>query len=792
MKIVTTLTFCLLPLFLWSQQFSRVKVDLTNTSILQLAELGLDVEHGHYVPQKFFTSDFADYEIEQMTQAGFSLEILIEDVQAHYVNQNNSLVEERSQNCVGGDDLGYETPENFELGSMGGFYTYQEMLDELDAMYEQYPDLITQRSAIGDALTHEGREVYWLKITDNPNEDEAEEPEILYTAVHHAREPNGLTQMIFYMWYLLENYETDPQVQFIVNNTELAFIPCVNPDGYIFNETTNPSGGGLWRKNRRLNDDGSYGVDLNRNYGFGWGYSDTGSSPNPESQVYRGPSPFSEPEAQAVRDFCNDHEFVVALNYHTFGNLLIYPWGYLDTPTAEGDVFTAIANSMTAENNYLAGTATETVGYQVNGVTDDWMYGETDSKPPIYAFTPEVGISNQGFWPPSNEITPNSKKSMWMNLVAALVPHNYGDLQPDATEFISSIDGAINYELSKLGLLEGDLTVTLSPVSSNILSTGDPISYTLDQGQSVNDAIPFTLDASIQEGEEVVFEMSVFNGDLTISQELVKIFSTSGPVFEDEIEGITNWDVDETSQWSFTPLEFLSPPYSMADSPIGNYDANDVNVITLDQYIQITDATLVKLNFWAKWEIEAFYDYAQVQIAIDNDNFFPVCGKYTIDGSVEQDPGQPVYEGFQDSWVQEDIDLTEFVEVGDSLALRFVMVSDGGLEYDGFFFDDLTVTVIGEDVSSSTNEVVQDVNVKVVPNPSSRFFDITVNQKGADLKEGQIIFYNAIGQPVYQSNLMQAAQQTLTIITTSWSEGIYYYQVILEEEYLKGGSLMIK
>ena len=72
------------------------------------------------------------------------------------------------------------------------------------------------------------------------------------------------------MWYLLENYATNADIKATVDNTELFFVPCVNPDGYVYNQTTNPNGGGMWRKNRR-NNGTSFGVDINRNYGYNWG-----------------------------------------------------------------------------------------------------------------------------------------------------------------------------------------------------------------------------------------------------------------------------------------------------------------------------------------------------------------------------------------------------------------------------------------------------------------------------------------------------------------------------------------
>ena len=130
----------------------------------------------------------------------------------------------------------------------------------------QYPDLISQKAPISDFETFEGRPIYWLRMSDNPNVDE-DEAEMLYDAAHHAREPASVSSLIFYMWYLLENYETNFEVQSILDNTELYFVPVVNPDGYVFNEITNPDGGGLWRKNRRAHEDGNFGVDNNRNYG---------------------------------------------------------------------------------------------------------------------------------------------------------------------------------------------------------------------------------------------------------------------------------------------------------------------------------------------------------------------------------------------------------------------------------------------------------------------------------------------------------------------------------------------
>ena len=459
MRLLTLIALCFLNIGLLHAQtpeYSRVKILLDeNTSIKRVALLGLDICHGEYRPGKHLISDFSDLEISWLQNAGIEYEILIEDVVEHYVIQNhqaNQGLETRNEDCTEIDPYGnYATPSNFQLGSMGGFYTYQEMIDILDDMVAQYPNLITAKTPIGDIFTHNGNPVYYLRISDNPNVDE-EEPEVLYTALHHSREPNSLSQMIYYMWYILENYETDPEVQYLVDEVELYFVPCINPDGYQYNEFTNPDGGGLWRKNRRFNDDGSYGVDLNRNYGFGWGFDDSGSSPNPQSNVYRGTEGFSEPETQAMRDLCNEHEFQVALNYHTYGNLLIYPWGYLDTATVDAAYFNNIANAISRRNSFFIGTATETVGYTVNGVSDDWMYGEMDSKPAIFSMTPEVGPGSYGFWPPESEIETLCRSTLFQNLATGYVVLNYGYTTELSDFYVDGLYSTIDYELTKAGL----------------------------------------------------------------------------------------------------------------------------------------------------------------------------------------------------------------------------------------------------------------------------------------------------------------------------------------------------
>ena len=301
-------------LFLWSSsmisaqvatapvlKYSLVRVYFSeHHGVQELAALGVECDHGHYARGRFLENVFSTDEIEQIRLAGFSFDIPIADMAAYYLahREETDPAQSRSADCAGASDVlsTWTTPQNYTYGSMGGYHTWAELLVVLDDMRAKFPALITAKTPVSTSLnTQEGRPIYWLRISDNPDQDEPE-PEVLYTALHHAREPNGLSQMLFYMWYLLEHYATDPEIKVLVDNTEMYFIPCINPDGYVYNQTTSPQGGGLWRKNRGSNG----GVDLNRNYGDHWGYNDQGSSPDNTSNTYRGPSPFSEDRKSVV------------------------------------------------------------------------------------------------------------------------------------------------------------------------------------------------------------------------------------------------------------------------------------------------------------------------------------------------------------------------------------------------------------------------------------------------------------------------------------------------------------
>ncbi|MBK9016890.1 MAG: immune inhibitor A [Saprospiraceae bacterium] len=767
-----------------------MKINLgTDKTLEQLAQLGLDVDHGRLQPGKYFIGEFAAEELEQIQTAGFRTEVLVADLDA-YRRQLNEAPQATSERvlppCPDLVPTPYETPANYVPGTMGGYFRYQEMLDMVDQMAQMYPNLVKARQPITTAYTtHEGRPVYWLKISDNPNVDEAE-PELLYDGVHHAREPNSMSQLLFYMWYLLENYDNDLEVKYLVDNTEMYFVPCLNPDGYIYNETTNPDGGGMWRKNRKDNGDGTFGVDLNRNYGYQWGFDNAGSSPSTNSQTYRGTAPFSEPETQMIRDFCLAHNFEIALNYHTFGNLLIYPWGWVDGASPDHATFSTIGPYMARENNFLNGFGSQTVGYTTNGGSDDWMYGEMSTKEKIFSMTPEVGPS---FWPSSAEIDGLNKACMHMNLTAAHLVLNFGLLKPGGDRFISQLQGSVLYSLQKMGLAAGLLTVKLEPVSNNIVAVGSPINYGMFHLEEASGGIPFTLKPTVQEGDLVQFNLVLDNGLYQWRQPIELIYTTlAETAFLDAADNLNSWN---SGDWALTDEHFHSSPTSIADSPSDDYAPNAFNEIELQTPIKVTDATSVTLSFWAKWNIEEDEDYVQILGNFSGSGFQALCGKYTEAGTEEQSFDEPVYDGVQQNWVREEIDMTEWLAIDDSVEFQFAfrLVSDEFIEADGFYFDDFELNIVNKGGTSSTFDFDKsDFTLTSRPNPAHDHVIIDLKGDNRPIGTMQLQVFNPLGQMVAQ----QAVQgQIFRLETANWHPGLYQYRLSMGGKWLPAGRFVV-
>lgn len=265
-----------------------------------------------------------------------------------------------------------QTQRGIQGGVNGEFHSSRELEQDLFALEDSYPNL-ARISVIGESL--EGRNIYALKISDNVHSDESE-VEVIFIGCHHAREWISVEIPYLLAKYLVENYASDAQVRNLVNQSEIWIIPLLNPDGLEYSIHFYR----YWRKNRRNNGDGTYGIDLNRNYGYQWGIDNIGSNPYTFSGTYRGPSAFSEPETQAIRDLFAQRNFSALISYHSYSQVILYPWGYTDQPSADDllleQMATDMSTQMQAVNGNIYGFMQAGEGfYLTNGDTTDWSYG---------------------------------------------------------------------------------------------------------------------------------------------------------------------------------------------------------------------------------------------------------------------------------------------------------------------------------------------------------------------------------------------------------------------------------
>lgn len=254
-------------------------------------------------------------------------------------------------------------------------------------------------------LSVEGRQIWAIKISDEPSVNDQDEPDALFVGLHHAREWISSEVPYYLAVNLVQNYDSDSALKTLIDNSEIWIVPVVNPDGLEYSRTHDRD----WRKNRRDNGDGTFGVDLNRNYGYMWGL-DSGSSGVTSAPDYRGPYAFSEPEVVAIRDLISNpsREFQVVLSYHSYSQLILYPWGYTNELAPDSNVMGTLAAEMSDlirnvhGENYTPEQASQL--YLASGDLTDWVYGTREVPAFSVELRPESWQIIPGFELPESQI----------------------------------------------------------------------------------------------------------------------------------------------------------------------------------------------------------------------------------------------------------------------------------------------------------------------------------------------------------------------------------------------------
>jgi murein tripeptide amidase MpaA len=658
--------------------YRKVRVMVNSPEdMLLLQENDITVDHYQGNLKEGFILVLNQNETERLMAIGLPYEVLIADLNQYYRNRRPLTQEELEK---GRQIQQADNVTGFEYGSMGGFYTYDEVVTELDSMRLLYPN-ITEKSSLG--ITEQGRDIWMVKISDNPQVNEsAAESAIYYDALHHAREPAAMAVTIYYMYWLLENYGVKPEATYLVDNREIFFIPVVNPDGYVYNQTTNPSGGGMWRKNRKDNPGSScFGVDLNRNYSFGWG-DPNGSSGDPCDNTYRGPTPFSEPETRAVRDLILAVSPAISFSTHSVAGRYLNPYGYTSI-SPDYDVYSEFASDFAVSNRYLYGRTSEMLGYFSSGTTRDYLHSEG-----TYAWTPEIGGSD--FWPFQSEIIPLVSENLYPMKYLSWVGGAFADFQNYTilgNGYVGPADTlklGITVKNRGLRMAAKQVMVDVATNYPHAVPLVTTVNYDSISARQIKNnfsqPVLFLITTSATFLDEIPLYVTISQEGVVSSRDTVTV--TVGKItamFSDDAEnGKINWTPGGAGQpqWDTTYVGFYSEYHAFADSRYGN-SANNVNsYFTLSQNIDLSQALNPRLEFWAKWAIEppefSLYDYVRLQVSTNNGTTWTSLST----SHTQNHSGQPNYYGIK-HWVKEEIDLSAYV--GQQVKFRFLMHTDGGL-----------------------------------------------------------------------------------------------------------------
>jgi len=287
------------------------------------------------------------------------------------------------------------------------YHNYAEMNTEIDQRLAAYPSIMSKR-VIGKS--YQGRDIVAIKVSDNVATDESE-PEVLLTFHQHAREHLTVEMALYLLRELGAGYGSDSRITNMVNNREIWIVPDLNPDGGEYDIATGSYRS--WRKNRQPNSGSSYvGTDLNRNWNYKWGCCG-GSSGSTSSETYRGASAESAPEVKVVSDFVRGRvvggkqQIKAGIDFHTYSELVLWPFGYTYNDTATGmtaddaAAFKTVGQKMAASNGYTAEQSSDL--YITDGSIDDYLWGTQK----IFDYTFEMyptSSSGGGFYPPDEVI----------------------------------------------------------------------------------------------------------------------------------------------------------------------------------------------------------------------------------------------------------------------------------------------------------------------------------------------------------------------------------------------------
>ena len=365
--------------------------------------------------------------LDAIRQLGMEHEVLHENVQEIVDAESRRLAVGRLNNAARGanpldtyfDD--FRPAEDLPGAPTPAVDSAQEFIDELAA---QFPGLISV-STIGTSL--EGRSIRAMTISGAG--DPSTKPALCFNSGAHSREWIAPMTVNYIAKTLVEGYGNDQRITDLLDAVTFYIIPVIQPDGNIYSWTNER----YWRKNRRDNGDGTFGVDWNRNFDSNFGGS--GADSFTSSDIYHGPAPFSEPESAALRDFfAANPNIAVHIDFHSYSQLILWPYGYdfIQAPEPDRTIFQTLSGQMRDEILSSGGVPyTDQPAhdlYLASGTSNDWAYESGGALSWTFELRPAGGQGLAGFSPAADQILPTAME----NVAAVLL---LGDAVADGVSF---------------------------------------------------------------------------------------------------------------------------------------------------------------------------------------------------------------------------------------------------------------------------------------------------------------------------------------------------------------------
>jgi murein tripeptide amidase MpaA len=480
-------------------------------------------------------------------------------------------------------------------GAEGRFHSYDETVAEFNALAQAHPNL-ARVFTLGK--TYENRPIFGLKISKDAAVDDSTKNDVLITGGYHAREWISIEVPIYFANQLLNRYATDDAIKYLVDHMQFWIVPIVNPDGVVYSQgvpNDQLDNVRLWRKNRRPISLGEcrsgVGVDLNRNFDFQWRLrgddpcpqtsDDAGASDHPDNEIYRGPEPESELEIRAIKSLTNDpaRRFKAQLDYHSYSQLVLYPWGYQLFSAPDAGTLSNLARKMSEEILKVDGKAYRAQQahslYTTTGTSTDYAYSVNNVAAP---FTIEMRPTCCNFNIPESEIQITSEENwagarallQWASDPPVLQSVSAYQRTPDgsfsklvyAARWVESEGGReMIVDTRAVGLEVGRLQLRLQ-FSKPMDATATPL-VTLGRNDTSNELIAEQVSGT-QGWQKTVYQGDTWIGEAVIPQ-----------------------DPDETSPWKLavtasdtTPFKLDALPQTIAKYAVGtnawrNYENTD-------------------------------------------------------------------------------------------------------------------------------------------------------------------------------------------------------------------------